>query len=170
MEIVQLPSNVTKVPKNFRALLFGASEAGKSTWIAKLIKNKAKVFHQPGYSKFIYCSPNFGESSYTSPRDQEYQTNLRKWAAPVAILILNHIITEEELLEEAEAIDGRILLIVDDYSQELFSTDLVYKLFTRLSSHGCGVDSLVSVHQKMASKTPGKWFSLIFEFPSKIFT
>ena len=41
------------------------------------------------------------------------------------ILFLNHIITEEELFEEAEAIDGRILLIVDDYSQELFSTDLV---------------------------------------------
>ena len=128
MEIVQLPSNITKVPKNFWALLFGASEAGKSMWIAKLIKNKAKVFHQPEYSKYIYCSPNFGESSSTSPRDLEHQSNLRKWAEPVEILFLYHIITEEELFEEAEAIDGRILLIVDDYSQELFSTDLVYKL------------------------------------------
>ena len=163
MEIVQMSPDVAKVPKNFRALLLGASEAGKSTFIGKLIKNKAKVFPAPGYMKFIYCSPNMGESALTSPRDLEYQRLLTEWAAPSDILFLDHIISEEELFEEAEATDGPILLIVDDFSQELFATDLVYKLFTRLSSHGTGISTLVSVHQSLASKSPGKWQRLIFD-------
>ena len=163
MEIVQLSPNVSKVPKNFRCLLIGASEADKSTWIGKLIRNKATVFQAPGYTKFIYCSPNMGVSSLTSPRDLEYQRCLREWAEPSEIIFLNHIITEEELFEEAETANGRILLIVDDFSQELFATNLVYKLFTRLSSHGTGIDTCVSIHQRMGAKTPGKWYSLIFD-------
>ena len=135
MEIVQLPPNVAKVPKNFRCLLIGASEAGKSTWIGSLIRNKANVFQPPGYAKFNYCSPNLGESSLTSPRDLEFQKCLKEWAKPSEIIFLSHIITKEELFEEAEVTTGRILLIVDDFSQELFSTNLVYQLFTRLSSH-----------------------------------
>ena len=109
MEIVQLSPNVSKVPKNFRCLLIGASEAGKSTWIGSLIRNKATVFQPPGYAKFIYCSPNFGESSLISSRDLEYQKCLREWAEPSEIIFLDHIVTEEELFEEAEAANGRVL-------------------------------------------------------------
>ena len=163
MEIIQLSPNVAKVPKNFRCLLIGASEAGKSTWIGKLIRNKSKVFQPPGYAKFIYCSPNLGESNLTSPRDLEYKKCLKEWAEPSEIIFLDHIITEEELFEEAEVTSGRILLIVDDFSHELFSTNLVYKLFTRLSSHGAGIDTCVSIHQGVTSKSPGKWQSLIFD-------
>ena len=162
MEVADLSPDVAKVPKNFRALLFGASEAGKSHWIGSLIRNKDKVFPAPGYAKFIYCSPNLGESALSSNRDLEYQKNLREWAAPSEIIFLNNIITEEELFEQAEAANGPTLLIIDDYSQELFATDLVYKLFTRLSSHGTGKSTVVSVHQTLGSKTPGKWNSLIF--------
>ena len=162
MEVADLSPDVAKVPKNFRALLFGASEAGKSHWIGSLIRNKDKVFPAPGYAKFIYCSPNLGESALSSNRDLEYQKNLREWAAPSEIIFLNNIITEEELFEQAEAANGPTLLIIDDYSQELFATDLVYKLFTRLSSHGTGISTVVSVHQTLGSKTPGKWNSLIF--------
>ena len=47
MEVADLSPDVAKVPKNFRALLFGASEAGKSLWIGSLIRNKDKVLpHQ----------------------------------------------------------------------------------------------------------------------------
>ena len=152
---------MAKVPKNFRCLLIGASEAGKSTWIGSLIRNKANVFQPPGYAKFIYCSPNLGESSLTSPRDLEFQKCLKEWAEPSEIIFLSHIITEEELFEEAEVTTGRILLIVDDFSQELFSSNIVYQLFTRLSSHSA-IDTCVSIHQGAASKTPGKWYSLIF--------
>ena len=163
MEIVQLSPNVVKVPKNFRYLLIGASEAGKSTFIGSLIRNKDTVFPSPGYAKFIYCSPNLGsEGSFTSARDLEYQECLREWATPAEIIFLKNIITEEELFEEAEATEGPILLIIDDYSQELFSTDLVYKLFTRLSTHGSGISTCVSIHQNINAKTSGKWYNLIF--------
>ena len=163
MEVVQLSPNVAKVPKNFRCLLIGASEAGKSTFIGSLIRNKDTVFPSPGYAKFIYCSPNLGsEGSFTSARDLEYQECLREWAAPAEIIFLKNIITEEELFEEAEATKGPILLIIDDYSQELFSNDLVYKLFTRLSTHGTGISTCVSIHQNINAKTSGKWYNLIF--------
>ena len=59
--------------------------------------------------------------------------------------------------------DASQLLFVDDFSHELFSTNLVYKLFTRLSSHGTGIDTCVSIHQGVTSKSPGKWQSLIFD-------
>ena len=160
MEIAQLSPNVAKVPKNLRCLLIGASEAGKLTWIASLIKNKATIFHQPGYSKFIYCSPNFGKSALNSAGDLSYQNKLKEWAQPVEIIFVDHILTEEELFEEADATSGRILLIVDDFSQEMFSTSLVYRLFTRLSSHN-GIDTCISLHQGAASKAFGKWYTLV---------
>ena len=157
MEIVQLPPNVAKVPKNFRCLLIGPSEAGKSTWLASLIKNKATVFQQPGYAKFIYCSPNLGESALSSHADLNYKNSLKEWAEPVEMVFVDHILTEEELFEEANATAGRVLLIVDAFSPEMFSTDLVYRLFTRLSSHGIGIDTCLSLHQGAASKAFGKW-------------
>ena len=70
--------------------------------------------------------------------------------------------TEEELLAEADATSGKTLLVIDDFSQEVFNNDLTYQLFTRLSSHG-RIDSCVSLHQGVKSaKSPGKWYSLIF--------
>ena len=160
MEGVQLSPNVAKVPKNFRCLLVGASETGKSTFIANLIKHKERVFQKPGYSKFIYCSPNMGDSALTSSRDVAYQTHLKEAAEPAEIKFFDHIITEEELLEESEATPGRVLLIVDDFSQEMLSTDLVYRLFTRLSSHQA-IDTCISIHQGAASKAFGKWYTLV---------
>ena len=66
------------------------------------------------------------------------------------------------MLAQADSSKGKVLLIVDDFSQELFNNDLTYQLFTRLSSHG-SIDSCVSLHQGIKSaKTPGKWYSLIF--------
>ena len=156
-----MPSSVAQVPKNFRALLIGASEAGKLSWIASLIKNKATVFPKPGYAKFIYCSPNLGESTLSSARDLEYQRSLTEWAQPAGIVFLNHVITEEELAEEMAVTDGRILLVIDHFSAEVFSTNLVYQLFTRLSSHA-DVLTCISLHQGVTSKSPGKWHGLVF--------
>ena len=160
MEEIRLSPDALKVAKNFRCLLIGSSESGKSTWIASMIRNKRFIFQNPGYSKFIYCSPNLGESA--SSYDLEYQKSLEAAAQPSEIMFLNHIVTQDELLETAEFTSGRLLLIIDDFSQEVFSTDLVYQLFTRLSSHR-QIDTCISVHQGSATKSPGKWYSLIFQ-------
>ena len=162
MEIVDLPTTALQLPRNLRCLCIGASESGKSTWISSLIKNKDKVFQRPGYAKFIFCSPNIGGPTHTAARDERYRQSLEEWAQPSEIVFFNHIITEEELLAQADDSRGKVLLIVDDFSQELFNNNLTYQLFTRLSSHG-SIDSCVSVHQGIKSaKTPGKWYFLIF--------
>ena len=64
-------------------------------------------------------------------------------------------------MTEADSTLGRRLLILDDFSQEFFSSELTYKLFTRLSSHG-SIDSCISVHLGMKSSKSGKWTNLIF--------
>ena len=160
MEEIQLSPDALKVAQNFRCLLIGNSESGKSTWLKRLIQEKQLIFQNPGYTKFIYCSPNLGESA--SSFDLEYQKSLEAAAQPTEIVFLNHIITKDELLEAAEFTSGRLLLIIDDFSQEVCSTSLVYDLFTRLSSHR-QIDTCVSVHQGSASRAPGKWFSLILQ-------
>ena len=38
----------------------------------------------------------------------------------------------------------------------------MYKLFTRLSTHGTGISTCVSIHQNINAKTLGKWYNLIF--------
>ena len=160
MEVTHLPQNALKVPPNFRALLFGASEAGKSYFIGSLIRNKNSVFDGQGYSKFIYCSPNLGDGALSSAQDFRYQQSLEEWAHPAEIVFLNEIISEKDLVEEAEACPGKLLLIVDDFSMELLNTELAYKLFTRLSSHKA-IDSCVSIHQGIGSKISGNWFSCV---------
>ena len=89
MEVGQLPPNVAKVTKNFRCLLVGASETGKSTFIANLIKHKEEVFQKPGYTKFVYCSPNLGDSALTSSRDVAYQNHLKEAAEQAEIRFLS---------------------------------------------------------------------------------
>ena len=163
MEVIDLPTNPLKCPKNLRCLCIGASESGKSTWIAKLIKNKDKVLQSPGYSKFLFCSPNIkSDPTTTAGRDLRYKEFLEEQARPSDIVFFDHVITEEELLAEADSTPGKTLLILDDFSQEVFNNDLTYQLFTRLSLQGA-INTCISLHQGVkSSKTPGKWYSLIF--------
>ena len=146
---------------NFCCLLIGASESGKSSFLASLIKHKEEVFQQPGYSTFILCSPNIGDPAFTDSRDLQYQESLREWAKPAEILFYNNIINEEELFGHADATNGKILLMVDDYSMEIMADPLVYQLFTRLSSHS-KIDTCISLHQGTKSGT-GKFYPLVNE-------
>ena len=161
MEIVQLPPDALKAPPNMRGLLVGCSQSGKSSFLCEMIKNKEEIFPKPGYDKFIYCSPNLGGATLASPEDNEFQRNLEELAKPSQIIFMDHIITHEELQEETQSLETRCLLLIDDYSHEAFENPLMYQLFTRLSSHA-RTDCLISIHVSSgASKTAGKWYSLI---------
>ena len=149
----------TQVPREFRGLLIGASGSGKTRFVGKLLQNKADIFPVT-YKKFLYCSPHIGGGTISSARDVEYREKLEEWAAPTEISFHNYIPSEEEVLDVSDSVDGPILLIIDDYSLELFQTDLVYQLFTRMSTHKM-VNSLVSLHVGCASKTSGKWYQAV---------
>ena len=159
MEYIQVSPNALKAPKNLRCLLLGSSEAGKSFFIGKLIRNKDTIFQKPGYAKFIFCSPNLG-GEYSSPEDLQYQTRLQSWAHPSEICFLDHMISYNALMEHKESTHGRILLIIDDFSREVLSDNLTYDLFTKLSTHK-GLDSVVSIHLGVSSKSPGRWYPVI---------
>ena len=160
-EEVVLPRFVTQAPHPLRALLVGNSGSGKSTFISQLIGNKDQVFPRPGYVKFVYCSPNLN-ADYASPEDSSFQQRLRRLAEPVEIVFEDHVPTYDEVLQHAEVTRGRILIFFDDFSQQLFSTDLIFHLFTRLSSHQ-SIDSCVTLHQGLsAGKAAGRWHDLVF--------
>ena len=159
MEVVELSNSATMVPRNLRCLLQGASESGKSSFILKLLKNKGSMF-PVCYSKFIYCSPHIGSNGYSSNRDLEYRKLLEEYCAPAEILFFNYILTEEELLQISESVDGPVLFICDDFALQLFQSDLIYQLYTQMSSH-CRVNSIVSLHQGISGKTSGKWYQAV---------
>ena len=93
--------------------------------------------------------------------DTHYQQYLETLAKPSEIVFLDHIITYDELQEHAQSLKGRLMIFVDDFSQEAFDNPLMYQLFTRLSSHK-KCDTMISLHVGAgASKTAGKWFSLV---------
>ena len=160
MEKLELPTFAVKLPKNLRCLLIGSSESGKSTFLSNLIKNQDTVFPE-AYSKFLFCSPHL-DSSYTASRDSTYQKNLEEWAKPAEIIFYNHIITKDELLEQADAtLRGRILLIVDDFSEAITNDPLVYDLFSKYASHR-SIHTCISLHQGVKSrKSHGNFASLI---------
>ena len=162
MEVVQLPRTALQVPKNFRALLVGSSESGKTRFIENLIQNKSKVFPWPGYAKFLFCSPHMGGVEASSARDRRLQERLEEMARPAEILFYDHILSENELFEQADATDGNVLLIIDDFSIEIFSSSLTYNLFTKMSSHN-RIHSCTSLHMGTSSSRPGKWYSLIMQ-------
>ena len=107
MEVVELSNSSTMVPRNLRCLLQGASESGKSSFILKLLKNKESMFPVE-YAKFIYCSPHLGSNGFSSSRDLEYRKLLEEYCAPTEILFFNYILTEEELLQISEEVEGPV--------------------------------------------------------------
>ena len=71
------------------------------------------------------------DSSYAANRDLTYQKTLEEFSQPTEIVFFNHIITKEELLEQADATTGNILLLIDDFSEKITNDPLVYDLFSK---------------------------------------
>ena len=103
-----------------------------------------------------------GEAEASSARDRSCQQRLEELAQPAEILFFDHIVTENELFEQADATDGQLLLIIDDFSQEIFSSPITYSLFTKMSSHN-RIHSCISLRMGTSSAKPGKWHSLVMQ-------
>ena len=141
----------------------GPSASGKSQFIQNMIGHKKKVFSQP-YSKFVYCSPHLStdgnEEDVISPGDVAFRQSLIDLAQPEEIVFYDHIITLTELNQESNYGAQRILIIIDDFSESVFSQDVTVKLFIKLSSHA-NTDIIVATHSGIKSSS-GKHFSIVW--------
>ena len=165
MEYLQLKkSDAECFPEKIRAILCGPSQSGKSEFIQNMIRHKKKVFSQP-YSKFIYCSPHLGtdggEDETVSPGDAAYRQNLIDLAQPEEIVFYDHIITLTELNQDSNYGEQRLLIFIDDFSENVFSQDVTVKLFIKLSSHA-NTDIVVATHSGIKSSS-GKHFSIVWK-------
>lgn len=160
MEEVTLSPNALKIPEHLRAVIVGGSGCGKSSFLSDLIAHRNQLVPEPGYSKFIWCSPSINDY-HASASDVSFKKKLEQVAEPVPIFFYDYILSQEELLEHAET--GPVLFVVDDFSAEFFATDVAYQLFTRLATHK-SIHSCLAVHSTGGqSKQRGKWYSLIFQ-------
>ena len=164
MEYLQLKkSDAECFPEKIRAILCGPSASGKSQFIQNMICHKKKVFSQP-YSKFVYCSPHLStdgnEEDTISPGDAAFRQSLIDLAQPEEIVFYDHIITLTELNQESNYGAQRILIIIDDFSESVFSQDVTVKLFIKLSSHA-NTDIIVATHSGIKSSS-GKHFSIVW--------
>ena len=164
MEYLQLKkSDAECFPPKLRAILCGPSSSGKSQFIKNMIKHKKKVFIQP-YSKFIHSSPHLSadgnEEDEMSPGDAAFRQSLIDLAQPQEIIFYDHIITLTELNQESNNGELHILIVVDDYSESVFSQDVTVKLFIKLSSHA-NTDIVVATHSGLKSSS-GKHFSIVW--------
>ena len=170
MEYLQLKkSDAECFPEKTRAILCGPSQSGKSEFIQNMIRHKKKVFSQP-YSKFIYCSPHLstdgGEDAAVSPGDAAYRQNLIDLAQPEEMVFYDHIITLTELNQESNYGEQRLLVFIDDFSENVFSQDVTVKLFIKLSSHA-NTDIAVATHSGIKSSS-GKHFSIVWNSANTI--
>ena len=152
MQEIQLHPSDLCFPRSLRAILVGPSQCGKSKYMMDMVRYKDQVFAQP-YTKFIFCSPNF-ESALTSPQDEAYKQEMIALAEPAEMLFYDHVITEEELGDESAQGRERILVFIDDFSDQVFSQKVTTQLFTRLSSHQ-QIDTVIGLHHGITSKQAG---------------
>ena len=170
MEYLQLKkSDAECFPEKIRAILCGPSQSGKSEFIQNMIRHKSKVFSQP-YSKFIYCSPHLSvdgdPEGVSSPGDAAYRQRLIDLAQPQEIVFYDHIITLTELNQESNYGEEKILIFIDDFSENVFSQDVTVKLFIKLSSHS-STDVVVATHSGIKSSS-GKHFSTVWNSANTI--
>ena len=75
-------------------------------------------------------------------------------ANPAEMVFYNHVITEEELGEESDQGRQRLLVFIDDFSDQFFPQKVTTQLFTRLSSHQ-QIDTVIALHHGITSKQAG---------------
>ena len=158
MQEIHLKPRDLCLPLPLRAILVGPSGSGKSETMLEMLRYKDRVFYQP-YDKFIFCSPNL-DSELSSPRDAAFRQRLVKLAEPQEIAFYDHIITLEELNEESGQGSQRLLVFIDDFSDQIFEQNVAIQLFLRLSSHQ-GIDTVCALHHASA-KSGGKNYGPIW--------
>ena len=157
VDIVEVDPDIEfKWPGHLRSLIIGASQSGKSTFMTRLLAERARLL-PTAYEKIVFCSPNFNDR-FNQEREDRFKETLTQSAHPIPIDFLDHIVTEEEL--QALSQGGRSLIMLDDWTVDLYRSPIIVDLMIRLSSKQ-GVDIIMSAHVALGSAL-GKNFGIVF--------
>ena len=124
MEQLHLSDKDIAITLPARILVAGMSGSGKSTWILKLLKHRARVLSEP-LSAVYYCFPEHS----TSPKDEQFRSELRK-----AVPNINFVIGVPDFARIA-FLPAAKLVILDDLISSLLDDEKLFNVVTTVSRH-----------------------------------
>lgn len=113
-----------KITVPCRGVICGSSNAGKSYFITRVLKNRSRIFDQP-FDQIIFCNGN----TISSEKDRRYLAHLQELVP--GIDILDKLPSHDEL----EQLEGNTLLILEDMMSTIVNSEEHMRLFTVYSSH-----------------------------------
>lgn len=141
---IDLKQEDLKLPKQLKMLILGPSNSGKSTRILEIIKNKEKIC-AGNITKICYISPNL---SSPSKKDRHFHAELGKYN----VFCQDSLPTEENIHDSFIPLEGqRTLLIIDDFSSQVFNDNNIRDIFERMSNH-CDLDVILTSQSPFKSR------------------
>ena len=112
------------------------------------------------YTQVVYVSPNLADNASSFTHEQSFMHTMRDLADPVPIDFLGELPKIETIMSYIKDESSKVLLMLDDFQFELFQSDAIASVYTRLSSH-FGVDILATTHTGFA--TGSKYYNNVFK-------
>ena len=135
------------------------------------LRYKNEMLVKP-YTQIVYVSPNLADNAASFTHEQSFIHSMRSLAEPVPIDFLGELPKIETIMSYIKDENSKVLLMIDDFQYDLFQSEAVASVYTRLSSH-FGVDILATTHTGFA--TGSKYYgnikkntNLIIMFPCLI--
>ena len=153
---INLSSADLKLPRRLRGLLIGPSGAGKTQFMKQILRFQNEMLVEP-YTKYVYCSPNLEETFLT--HEHKLMNEMRELAAPATVEFYPALPTLEQIYGFVDSEQSRVLLLLDDFNEDLFNSKALAQVFTRLSSH-YAVDALCTSHTGFSK---GRYYGDIYK-------
>lgn len=139
-------------PSKLRLAIIGGSGVGKSFLTKKLLEQRNDFFPQE-FKKIIYCNSSFNQFL----NEELYYSELKQ--IDENIILSNKIPTLESISTSLNKREP-ILLILDDFENELFHNSFIKDIFTKYGNHN---NVSVIIILQNGSRTSGPYFQSIMK-------
>ena len=153
-ETIDLDPDSFRFAKSLRALLIGSSQTGKTSWIKSFLKYRHRLCPK-NYTTILYSSPNLVDSYFDFEND--FMNEIRDLCQNTDVIFLGEIPSTEQLSSYLVNKDSKVLLILDDWAEQLWDSESLCSVFVRMSSH-LGLDCICSCHYAFGK---GRYYSTI---------
>ena len=118
---------------------------GKTTFLKDFLKNKDQMLVK-AYTVIIYVSPNLDDNAANLMSEAKLLQEFRELAKPAHFDSLSSIPTLEKIMSYVQDESSKVLLLLDDFNFDLFASEAISNVYTRLSSH-FNCDILATTHR-----------------------